>query len=89
MLQNLTGWHALVILAVVVLIFGATKLPALAKSVGQSVRILKKEVAEPSAQDEPSAGPPQTIAVPVVSAPDDSPRTRPLETTTLAERAAS
>lgn len=46
MLQNLTGMHAIVILAVVVLIFGAAKLPALAKSVGQSVRILKKETAE-------------------------------------------
>lgn len=46
MLKDLTGWHALVILAVVLLIFGATKLPALAKSVGQSVRILKKEVGE-------------------------------------------
>jgi sec-independent protein translocase protein TatA len=47
MLQNLTGWHALVILAVVLLVFGAAKLPALAKSVGESVRILKAEVAEP------------------------------------------
>lgn len=46
MLQNLTGMHALVILAVVLLLFGASKLPALAKSVGQSVRILKKEAAE-------------------------------------------
>ncbi|WOF22922.1 twin-arginine translocase TatA/TatE family subunit [Microbacterium betulae] len=54
MLQNLTGWHAIVILAVVVLVFGAAKLPALAKSVGQSVRILKKEVAEPGAH-EPAA----------------------------------
>ncbi|MFT4307279.1 MAG: twin-arginine translocase TatA/TatE family subunit [Microbacterium sp.] len=45
-MQNLTGWHALLILAVVVLIFGAAKLPALAKSVGQSVRILKKEAAD-------------------------------------------
>lgn len=43
MLSNLTGWHAIVILAVVLLIFGAAKLPALAKSVGQSVRILKDE----------------------------------------------
>jgi len=51
MLQNLTGWHALVILAVIVLIFGAAKLPALAKSVGQSVRILKKEVATSSEAD--------------------------------------
>ena len=52
MLQNLTGWHALIILAIVVLIFGAAKLPALARSVGQSLRILKTEVAEPA---EPSA----------------------------------
>lgn len=46
MLQNLTGWHALIVLAVVFLLFGATKLPALAKSVGESVNILKKEVGE-------------------------------------------
>lgn len=44
MLQNLSGWHALLILAVVLLVFGSTKLPALAKSVGQSMRILKDEV---------------------------------------------
>lgn len=43
MFANLTGVHALVILAVVLLLFGAAKLPALAKSVGQSVRILKDE----------------------------------------------
>lgn len=48
MLQNLTGWHALIILAIIVLIFGAAKLPALARSVGQSMRILKSEVAEPA-----------------------------------------
>ncbi len=43
MLQNLTGWHALIILGIVILIFGAAKLPALARSVGQSMRILKAE----------------------------------------------
>ncbi|MFJ4037410.1 twin-arginine translocase TatA/TatE family subunit [Microbacterium sp. NPDC090007] len=41
-----SGWHLLLILAVVVLLFGAAKLPALAKSVGQSVRILRSETAE-------------------------------------------
>src|SRR5699024_821316 len=46
MLHNLTGWHALIILAIVILVFGATKLPALAKSLGQSVRILKDETSE-------------------------------------------
>ena len=46
MLQNLTGWHALAVLAVVILVFGATKLPALARSLGQSLRILRTEVIE-------------------------------------------
>ncbi|WP_312898491.1 Sec-independent protein translocase subunit TatA/TatB [Corynebacterium variabile] len=46
MFANLTGMHAVVILAIVFLLFGAAKLPGLAKSVGQSVRILKKEVNE-------------------------------------------
>lgn len=46
MLHNLTGWHAFVILAIIILVFGAAKLPALAKSLGQSVRILKDETTE-------------------------------------------
>ncbi|MCU1514322.1 MAG: hypothetical protein JWO10_1412 [Microbacteriaceae bacterium] len=44
MFNGLTGWHALVLLVIVVLIFGAAKLPGLAKSVGQSMKIFKNEV---------------------------------------------
>lgn len=55
MLQNLTGWHALVILAIVLLVFGSSKLPALARSVGQSVRILKDETHDGSSSDAPVA----------------------------------
>lgn len=44
MLQNLGGAHLLVIVFIVLLIFGAPKLPGLAKSLGQSMRILRKEV---------------------------------------------
>ena len=54
MLQNLSGMHAIVILAVVILLFGASKLPALAKSVGQSVSILKKETSRDATSVEPS-----------------------------------
>ena len=43
MFANLSGWHLLVILAVVLLLFGATRLPALSRSVGQSVRIFRSE----------------------------------------------
>jgi sec-independent protein translocase protein TatA len=44
MLGNLTGVHLLIILGVLVLLFGAAKLPALAKAIGQSSRILKNEL---------------------------------------------
>lgn len=39
------GWpHLLIILAVILLLFGAAKLPALAKSLGQSARVFKGEM---------------------------------------------
>lgn len=44
MFSGFTGWHALVLLVIVVLLFGATKLPGLAKSVGQSMKIFKNEI---------------------------------------------
>ncbi len=50
MLGNLTGWHFLIILVVILLLFGAPKLPALAKSIGQSMKILKNEVREDSSK---------------------------------------
>ncbi len=37
-------WAWIIILAVVLLLFGATRLPALAKSLGQSARVLRKEL---------------------------------------------
>lgn len=59
MLGNLTGWHLLIVLAVVLLVFGASKLPGLAKAMGQSARILKSEMksakAEAAAEDAPPA----------------------------------
>ena len=51
MLNGLTGWHAVIILVVVVLLFGATKLPALAKSVGQSMKIFKNEMKSGESED--------------------------------------
>ncbi|WP_345802467.1 Sec-independent protein translocase subunit TatA [Microbacterium sp. AZCO] len=44
MLGNLNGWHLLILLAVILLLFGAAKLPALAKSVGQSARVFRGEM---------------------------------------------
>ncbi|AMY52571.1 twin-arginine translocase TatA/TatE family subunit [Rhodococcoides fascians] len=62
MLHNLTGWHALVVLAIVLLVFGSTKLPSLAQGVGQSMRILKDEVREDKAK---TSATPDDVSVPV------------------------
>ena len=49
--------HWWVILIIVVLIFGATRLPMLAKGVGESINIFKREVKKDGAapEDEPTA----------------------------------
>jgi sec-independent protein translocase protein TatA len=39
-----TGPHLIIVAVVLILLFGATKLPALAKAVGQSARIFRSEV---------------------------------------------
>ncbi|MFT4210880.1 MAG: twin-arginine translocase TatA/TatE family subunit [Microbacterium sp.] len=87
MLQNLTGWHALLILAIVVLIFGAAKLPGLARSVGQSMRILKDESKDATAsrtdadlvRDELAARATATPVTTAVSAAAEPATTAPAE----------
>jgi sec-independent protein translocase protein TatA len=46
-MAGLTGWHLILILAIVLLLFGAPKLPALARSLGQSMKIFKAEIKTP------------------------------------------
>ena len=45
-------WELLLILAIVVLLFGAKKLPGLASGLGQSLRAFKKSVSEPDELEE-------------------------------------
>lgn len=42
----LQPWHWIVLIAVILLLFGSTRLPGLAKSVGQSMKIFKREINE-------------------------------------------
>ena len=51
MFSGLTGWHALILLAIILLLFGAPRLPALARSLGQSMKIFRSEVKDPKADD--------------------------------------
>ena len=55
MFAGLNGWHLVIILAVILLLFGAAKLPALAKSMGQSARVFKGEMKAMKDEDAASA----------------------------------
>jgi sec-independent protein translocase protein TatA len=58
-------WLILVIVILFVLMFGSRKLPGAARSLGQSMRILKKEVSGLHEEDEPGApGAPATVTEP-------------------------
>ncbi|QEO10027.1 twin-arginine translocase TatA/TatE family subunit [Protaetiibacter larvae] len=71
---NAFGWpHLLIILVVILLLFGATKLPALAKGVGQSVKVFRKEMksddeADGTATSEAASG----DTTPAASTPADT-----------------
>jgi len=45
-----TGWHLIAVLFIILLLFGAPKLPALARSIGQSMKIFRNEVKTPEAE---------------------------------------
>ena len=47
----LRGWHIVVLLVVVLLLFGAPRLPELARSIGKSLRILKDETKSLTSDD--------------------------------------
>jgi sec-independent protein translocase protein TatA len=74
-------WHVVVLIVVLILVFGSRKLPDIAKSIGQSLKVFKKEVTElqqdtsppdaaPPAAAPPSAGPPPAV-------PDAAPKDPP------------
>ena len=49
---ELTPWHLLILAAAFMLLFGANKMPQMARSVGQSMRIFKAETRALSGENE-------------------------------------
>jgi sec-independent protein translocase protein TatA len=83
-LGNLNGWHLLILLVVILLLFGAAKLPALAKSMGQSARVFKGEMKamkeEDKTADASSTVADSTVAdatTPATPATDSAPDKKP------------
>ncbi|MFI5804107.1 Sec-independent protein translocase subunit TatA [Streptomyces sp. NPDC051561] len=62
MIGNLKPLEIVLIIAVVVLLFGAKKLPDMARSLGKSARILKSEAKAMKKDDEPATPAPTTEA---------------------------
>ncbi len=54
MLRNIGGPEIIIILVIVLLLFGATRLPALARSIGQSARELREGMKEGASEDDTS-----------------------------------
>jgi sec-independent protein translocase protein TatA len=57
------------LLVVLVLLFGATKLPTAARSIGQSIRIFKAEVKSTRSEGQASAPASQSLPPPAPAAP--------------------
>ena len=74
-------WKILIVAVVIIVLFGSKKLPGAARSLGQSMRILKREVSDLHHEEEPgsapkdSAGPsaqlPQAQLAPAATPPAD------------------
>jgi len=57
-MPNLGGWELVILIGVLVLLFGAKRLPDMARSIGQSARVFKGEMKgmkDDSAKDEAPA----------------------------------
>src|ERR1700712_3618902 len=63
-----SGAHLIIVAVFFVALFGASKLPIFARSLGQSMRIFKSEV-RGLKEDDQAAAPPVIAAAPVVQAP--------------------
>ncbi|HEY6424125.1 MAG TPA: twin-arginine translocase TatA/TatE family subunit [Pseudonocardiaceae bacterium] len=64
-----SGWELVVLLGVLVLLFGSTKLPVAARSIGQSMRIFKAETKGMRSDDGVQQQPPSNAPVTPVEEP--------------------
>lgn len=77
MLQNLRPMEIVLIVGILVLLFGAKKLPQLAKSVGESLKILKTEVGDGGRATPAPAAPADTAPATAPAAPATAPAPAP------------
>ena len=65
---SLSPWHWAILAVVIILLFGAKKLPDAARSLGKSMRIFKSELREMQTEGKAEAPSLETPAAPAVNA---------------------
>jgi sec-independent protein translocase protein TatA len=55
-LRGLEGWHIVIIVALLAILFGSRRMPGAARSLGQSLRIFKSEI-KAAKDDDPQRAP--------------------------------
>ena len=63
-MPNLGGWEFVILIGILVLLFGAKKLPDMARSIGQSARVFKGEMKGLKDDDTRRTGAPPPAAPP-------------------------
>lgn len=71
---SLGGWEIVIILGVLVLLFGAKRLPDMARSIGQSARVFKGEMKGMKSEESP----PASAAGPAPAEPGAAPGALPV-----------
>ncbi len=71
-MANLGGWELVILVGILVLLFGAKRLPDMARSIGQSARVFKGEMKGLKDEPKPTEAPPATP----VQAPGALPQTQ-------------
>lgn len=71
-MPSLGGWELVILLGVLVLVFGAKRLPDMARSIGQSARVFKGEMKGMKAEEQPAPVPAGAQLAPAIGAPTPS-----------------
>ncbi|WP_232668681.1 Sec-independent protein translocase subunit TatA [Pseudonocardia sp. TRM90224] len=85
-MPSLGGWEIVILIGILVLLFGAKRLPDMARSIGQSARVFKGEMkgmkndegaAEKPAPEKPAAEPTPPSALPPATAEQQTKASQP------------
>jgi sec-independent protein translocase protein TatA len=77
-MPNLGGWEFVILIGILVLLFGAKRLPDMARSIGQSARVFKGEMKgmkndDGKAAEQPATPPAQPAPLPPAQTPPAAP----------------